>query len=189
MRKASHFNIPMVLQPKPWLQRPGTRLQRMFSPDPAQRDIIPSQFEHTLLLEGMSNRWTNKDPVINRDQTFHASSESLASFGDTTQWVPDNAVDVSIKLNSHPDEPDKLIDINAFEPYENRVDVRKNITIYKYTVSDRDRSFFFISEKEFEGEALAHENLLRLLFLLADRNHYRVKAVSPEGVCVTDFRT
>lgn len=173
------FQFPGGFETEEMAMDAGRRLQRLFSPEPEEGDILPAQFEHRLVLEGMMNRWRKSDPVINRDQSFHASTDALATFGDTTQWVPEESTEASIKLISHPDEPEKLIDIHAYDPYVNRVDVRKNTTIYKYTVSDRERAFFFISEQEFEGEEAARENLLRLLFLLADRKYYRVKEVSP----------
>jgi len=174
------FRHPATFETEAEAREAGARLQRMFSTEPMPSDIIPVQFEHTLLVVGGEDQWKRKDAVINREQLFAPSADALADFKNAAQWMPEKGTtgQADIVFNTNPDKTDELIDIAAFEPYENRVDVRKNITIYKYTVSDRDRTFFFISEQEYESEADAHENMLRLLFRLADSSHYEVSKVA-----------
>jgi hypothetical protein len=163
------------------------QLHNLFSLKPSQNNIVPSQFEHTLVLEGKEDIWTKKGAVVTGEPVFVVSADALADFGELAEWVPSTARDANpdIKFSSHPDWPQELLDLNAFDPYVNRSDVRKKVTYYKYTVSDRDKSFFFMSEAEFEHELQARESINRLLFLLTDPEHYRITSKSDKEFVMT----
>ncbi len=151
------------------------QLQRMFSLTPLQEDILPSQFQHTLFLRRKydNNRWVRKQPVINREAFLTISPDLVSDFKDVESWMADSGdIDrASVSFQSNPAQPLELININAFEPYINRVDVKKQSTIYKYAVNDPQKSFFIISNEEFGSENEAREQMLRMLFLLTDASN------------------
>ena len=164
------------------------QFRRMFSTEPVNEDIQPSQFRHEILLEKKTGglKWHRKDPVINREKDFIPGPGLISDFADTKKWIADQEETTarSMDFKSNPDKANELLDAGDLRPYQNHVDVREGTEIIQYTLSDEHKTFFFISEQEFEEEAAANQALLKLMFLLPDSGNYYTEEMKENGFYV-----
>lgn len=173
-----HYNHPHEYDTAEQAQESVKKLLRMFSPAPLPEDIIPSQYLHEILILKKQGKqsWKRQEPIINREPQLKSGQETFADFTDRTKWIAEEEDfdrDKIIFINN-PDNPAELIDIKGFDPYVNRVDVKNQAIIYRYTVNDPGKMFLFISEEEFEDDASAKDHLTKLLFTLANPDNYQV---------------
>jgi hypothetical protein len=173
------FTHPFKFETKEKAENAIIQIHRFFSPTPLQADISPSEFQHDVILEKKDKeyKWIRNESIVSREKDLPIKPEILENFNDKNLWKAENENNSRelIQLQINPDHPQELINLNAFEPYINRVDVKNQLTIFKYTVSDPEKSFFFVSEQEFEQEPITNENLLKFLFILKDYSNYYVR--------------
>ncbi len=151
---------------------------RLANPEPNPLDVVPSRFRHYLELRNPYTRqgWIKTDPIINRDPEINLTKELIADIGDGSQWKPDEGqiVPVSSSFMAHPDISSLLVQTENLAPYFNRVDIKEGTDIYQFTLSDKEKSYFFVSSDEYASEAACQDALTRLLFLLADPQNFSV---------------
>lgn len=153
-------------------------IQRLFVPTSLPDEIIPSQYRHTVKLVKRtgSQIWTRKQPIVDEQAAFSVSEQLIADFSNEKIWLnEDKSISrTSIELKTHPDKKSSLINLSAFEPSTNPIDVRNKEIIYQFTVHDPQKNFFFISVREYQDKLIAEAELIRLLFLLSEETNYKI---------------
>lgn len=151
------------------------QMLRLASPTAVKEDIAPSRFRHELMLQQTNgNRWHRRDPIVTRERELKLTSDLLNDLADMDTWIAEKPEEGSrpFQFVSNPDQAHLYFDMNGLQTHTNLVDVRDDREINQYVVRDADKTFLFISEKEFGNESAQEEEQVRLLFLLCDRSNY-----------------
>ena len=168
----SVFNSPLRFSKKEDAEQAAGQLQHLFLNRPAPEDIRATKFSHQIVVQKnkSDNKWTRIAPVITDEESLRIEPALLEGFPDKKIWTTDVPEDqqAAIVLAADENNPAELINTQAFDHSNNRVDVVNGTIIYQYSINDLSKTFFFLSEQRFEQEDESAKAGIQLLFLLLD---------------------
>lgn len=169
------YEYPHLLT-EPEAKTAVSQFARMTTTEAYKEDIQPSRYRHHFTLQNKASRleWSRKEPIYTTEKNFSIPPDFLSDFADGSHWeaIGEEKEKRPEHFVVHPDDPSLFMQSDNLVPYFNRIDVRDRTDIFQFTLSDTDKSFFFLSESDYADELESKKDLTRLQFLLADEKNY-----------------